>query len=82
METQKFDLFCQKSSKLNFVLCWRADINIEVGHNMNLYDPILIVCLIVQKLDDVSTTLAFQLKIWSNILAASNFFRNSCLVRN
>ena len=32
--------FLQKSSKLNFDLCWRAEINIQVGLNIHLYDGI------------------------------------------
>ena len=36
METKKFDL---KNSKLNFDLCWRAEV-IQVGLNMHLYDVI------------------------------------------
>ena len=41
METQKLDFF-QKISKLNFDLCQRAEINIQVGLglNMHLYDDI------------------------------------------
>ena len=40
METQNLNFF-QNSLKLNFVLyfdlCWRTDINIQVGLNMHLY---------------------------------------------
>ena len=36
METKKFEFF-HKRSKLNFDLCWRAEINIQVGLNMHLY---------------------------------------------
>ena len=32
--------FLLKSLKLNFALCWRAEINIQVGLNMHLYDNI------------------------------------------
>ena len=39
METQQLDFF-QKSSKFNFDLCWRAEINIQVGLDMQLYDNI------------------------------------------
>ena len=35
METQKFDFIFKKSSKLNFDLCQRAEINIQVGLNMH-----------------------------------------------
>ena len=34
MELQKFDLF-QLSSKLNFDLCWRADVNIQVARSQH-----------------------------------------------
>ena len=40
METRKFDFFFFLSSKLNFDLCQRAEINIQVGLNMHLYDDI------------------------------------------
>ena len=39
METQQLDFF-QKSSKFNFDLCWRAEINIQVGLDMQLYDNV------------------------------------------
>ena len=39
METQKFDLFSNKF-EIEFDLCWKADINIQVGLNMHLYDDI------------------------------------------
>ena len=39
METQKSDFF-QKRSKFNFDFCRRAEINIQVGLKMHLYDNI------------------------------------------
>ena len=43
MKTRKFDFFFFLSSKLNFDLCQRAEINIQVGLkslNMHLYEDI------------------------------------------
>ena len=37
METQKFENFSNKF-KIEFWLRWRADINIQVGLNMHLFD--------------------------------------------
>ena len=40
METQKFNFFSKKFEiefELYFDLCWRAEINIQVGLNMHLY---------------------------------------------
>ena len=40
METHFFFFFFQKISKLNFDFCQRAEINIQVGFNIRLYDDI------------------------------------------
>ena len=43
METKKFDFFSKKLEiefALYFDSCWRAEINIQVGLNLHLYDDI------------------------------------------